>query len=92
LKVKENTVRGKAIAASGAKKSLFLLENRLFQFLETYSEAPRPQGGPSRARSGEQDASQGNFVHIVPLDPAHRAGLAGHVPVSLRGAKETDCY
>ncbi len=34
-------------------------------------EAPRPQGGASRARSGEQDASKGSFVHIVPL-PACR--------------------
>ena len=34
-------------------------------------EAPRPQGGASR---------KGNFVHIVPLDPAYKAGLAGHVP------------
>jgi hypothetical protein len=46
-------------------------------------EAPRPQGGASRARSGEPDASKGNFVHIVPLDPAYKAGLAGHVPVKL---------
>jgi len=23
--------------------------------------------------------------HIVPLDPAYKAGLAGHVPVSLKG-------
>jgi hypothetical protein len=34
----------------------------------------------SRARSGEQDASKGSFVHIVPPDPAYKAGLAGHVP------------
>jgi hypothetical protein len=37
------------------------------------SESPRPQGGASR---------KGNFVHIVPLDPAYKAGLAGHVPVT----------
>jgi hypothetical protein len=36
-------------------------------------EAPRPQGGASR---------KGNFVHIVPLDPAYKAGLAGHVPAN----------
>jgi hypothetical protein len=36
------------------------------------NEAPRPQGGASR---------KGSFVHIVPLDPAYKAGLAGHVPV-----------
>jgi hypothetical protein len=31
--------------------------------------------------SGEQYVSKGNFVHIVPLDSAYKAGLAGHVPV-----------
>jgi len=36
----------------------------------------------SRARSGEPDASKGNFVCTVPLDPAYKAGLAGHVPVN----------
>jgi hypothetical protein len=35
-------------------------------------EAPRPQGGASRKR---------NTVFIVPLDPAYKAGLAGHLPV-----------
>ena len=40
------------------------------------SEAPRPQGGASR---------KGSFVHIVPLDPAYKAGLAGHVPVNEGG-------
>ena len=35
------------------------------------SEAPRPQGAASR---------RGSFLHIVPLDPAYKAGLAGHVP------------
>jgi hypothetical protein len=49
---------------------LFAVEDRLL------NEAPRPQGGASRARSGEQDASQGSFVHIVPLDPTYPA-LAG---------------
>jgi hypothetical protein len=44
------------------------------------SEAPRPQAGASRARSGERDASKGNIILIVPLDPAHKAGLAGHLP------------
>jgi hypothetical protein len=39
------------------------------------SEAPRPEGGASR---------KGNFIHIVPLDPAYEAGLAGHVPVKLQ--------
>jgi len=34
-------------------------------------EAPCPQGGASR---------KGSSVHIVPLDPACKAGLTGHVP------------
>jgi hypothetical protein len=38
-------------------------------------EAPRPQGGASR---------KGNLIYIVPLDPAYRAGLAGHLPVKDR--------
>jgi len=38
------------------------------------SEAPRPQGGASR---------RGSFVHVVPLDPAYKAGLAGHVPAMV---------
>jgi hypothetical protein len=38
------------------------------------SEAFRPQGGASR---------KGNTVLIVPLDPAYKAGLAGHLPVKL---------
>jgi len=37
------------------------------------SEAPRPQGGASR---------KGNLIYIVPLDPAYKAGLAGHLPVN----------
>jgi hypothetical protein len=45
------------------------------------SEAPRPQAGAFRARSGERKASQGNIVLIVPLNPAYKAGLAGHLPV-----------
>ena len=39
-------------------------------------EAPRPQAGASRARSGERDASKRKAVLIVPLDPAYPA-LAG---------------
>ena len=39
---------------------------------QAVSEAPRPQGGASR---------KGSFIYIVPLDPAYKAGLAGHVPV-----------
>ena len=49
---------------------LLAIEERLL------SEAPRPQGGASRARSGKQNVSKGSFIHIVPLDPAYPA-LAG---------------
>ena len=37
------------------------------------SEAPRPQARASR---------KGNIVLIVPLDPAYKAELAGHLPAS----------
>jgi hypothetical protein len=37
--------------------------------------APRPQAGVSRKR---------NFKFIVPLHPAHSAGLAGHLPVRIQ--------
>jgi hypothetical protein len=35
-------------------------------------EAPRPQADASRQR---------NIINIVPLDPAHSAGFAEHLPV-----------
>jgi hypothetical protein len=50
-------------------------------------EAPRPQGETSRARSGEQKASKGNFILIVPLYPAYKAGLRGHLPVKVQNVK-----
>jgi len=37
-------------------------------------EAPRAQRGASR---------KGDFFYIVPLDPAYKAGLAGHLPVTM---------
>jgi hypothetical protein len=40
--------------------------------LPQWSEAPRLQAGASR---------KGNIVLVVPLDPAYKAGLAGHLPV-----------
>ena len=40
------------------------------------------QAGASRPRSGEQNVSQGNLIYIVPIDPAYKAGLAGHLPVT----------
>ncbi len=49
---------------------LLAIEERLL------NEAPRPQGGASRARSGKPDASKGSFIPIVPLDPFYPA-LAG---------------
>jgi hypothetical protein len=42
------------------------------KILKQVSEGPRPQGGASR---------KGSFIHIAPLDPAYKAGLAGHVSV-----------
>ena len=39
----------------------------------------RSAGLPGHA-SGELNVSKGSFVHIVPLDPACKAGLTGHVP------------
>ncbi len=61
---------------------------RMVRTEEKLSEAPRPQGGASRARSGEQNASQRNLIYTVPpvvgsnrLDPAYKAGLTGHLPI-----------
>ena len=42
---------------------------------------PAHRAGLPEPASGEQNVSKGIFVHIVPLDPAYKAGLAGHVPV-----------
>jgi hypothetical protein len=39
---------------------------------------PRDRLGASRQR---------NIFHIVPLDPAHTAGLVGHIPLNF-----TSCY
>jgi hypothetical protein len=47
----------------------------------SFYEAPRPQGAASR---------KGDFVHIVSLAPAYKAGLAGHVPVN--GSKELTTF
>jgi hypothetical protein len=48
---------------------------RKFNFVVLVNEAPRPhKGGASR---------QGNLIYIVPLDPADKAGLAGHVPADI---------
>ena len=51
-----------------------IIANLLFLII---SEAPRPQAGASRKRI---------TVLIMPLDPAYKAGLAGHLPVSLKKA------
>ena len=42
----------------------------------------RRAGLPGHA-SGEQNVSKGSFIRIVPLDPAYKADVAGHVPVRL---------
>jgi hypothetical protein len=57
-----------------ACSSLNITENseKVQKSLTKRSEAPRPQAGASR---------KGNIVLIVPLDPAYKAGLAGHLPV-----------
>ena len=47
----------------------------MIHFLKNWFEAPRPRGGASR---------RGSFVHIVPLDPACKAGLEGHVSANGR--------
>ncbi len=58
--------------------------------ISVYSEAPRPQPGASRARSGERDASKGNIVLIVPLNPAYKAGVAGHLPAKFLKSLDSD--
>jgi hypothetical protein len=55
------------------------LVNRNFQRRRVKLPAHRA-GLPGHA-SGEQYVSKGSFAHIVPLDPAYKAGLAGHFPV-----------
>jgi hypothetical protein len=58
---------------------LIILENNNNDIVK--SEDPRPQGGTSR---------KGNVIFdcaprpIGPLDPAYKAGLAGHLPVKIR--------
>jgi hypothetical protein len=44
--------------------------------MQKESEAPRPQAGASR---------KGNIVLVVPLDPAYKAGLAGHLAAMTKG-------
>ena len=50
-------------------------------------EAPRLQDGASRARSGEQNVSQGDLIYIVPLDPAYpaRAGRGTSRSINFGG-------
>ena len=45
---------------------------------------PAHRAGLPGHASGEQNVSKGNFVHIVPLDPAYEAGIAEHVPAKLQ--------
>jgi hypothetical protein len=43
------------------------------RFIPALPTGKQAQAGASRARSGEQKASKGNFILIVPLDPAYPA-------------------
>jgi hypothetical protein len=67
--------KGTVLFLQGKPKSLLVqLAQRIIELAARNYEAPRPyKGGASR---------RGNFVHIVPLDPDCKAGLAGHVPVN----------
>jgi hypothetical protein len=51
------------------------------------SEAPRPESGASRARSGEPKASKGDIVLIVPLDPVYPASAGRGTCRSLRSGR-----
>ncbi len=51
------------------------------------SEAPRPQSGASRARSGEPKASKGDTVLIVPPDPVYPASAGRGLCRSLGSGK-----
>jgi hypothetical protein len=42
-------------------------------------EAPRPRAGAPRG---------GNNILIVPLDPANKVGLTGHLPAKIEMSKE----
>jgi hypothetical protein len=54
------------------KKPLLQSIWKIIELAARNYEAPRPYKGGASQR--------GNFVHIVPLDPDCKAGLAGHVP------------
>jgi len=45
------------------------------KFQNPKAKLPAHKGGASR---------KGNFIYIVPLDPASKAGLAGHLPVKCQ--------
>jgi hypothetical protein len=47
---------------------------------------PAHRAGLPGHASGEQNVSKGSFVYIVPLHPAYKAGLAGHVPVKIQNS------
>ena len=56
------------------KRALIQLTLKIVELAARYYEAPRPYKGEASQR--------GYFVHIVPLDPDCKAGLAGHVPAN----------
>ena len=41
---------------------------------------PAHRAGLPGHASGEQNVSKGSLLHIVPLEPAYKAGLAEHLP------------
>jgi hypothetical protein len=76
----KRTPTGHAIRKGHPVDGRPFLDPHLLSLRSQNGEAPRPQGGASRARSGEQDASKRNSIHVVPLNPAYKAGFAGHAP------------
>jgi hypothetical protein len=64
------TIEGKAWG--GVRKRLSLNMGKV--------KLPAHRAGLPGHASGEQNVSKGSLLHIVPLDPAYKARLAGHVP------------
>jgi len=81
--------RGGRFGKYGEYKRLERLRQKRQSTLPSKVKLSAHKGGASRARSGEQkqNVSQGNLIYIVPLDPAYKAGLAGHLPVTRKFLK-----
>ena len=59
--------------------NLWRFENRWFMVINKHHRKNvRVQGVKLHAQG--RASREGSFVHIVPLDPTCKAGLAGHVP------------